>query len=84
MPSRHALTATQAQHESPTPAEGGAPSERLLTFAETARRIGHSDEALRAMRKTGSAPPFFKLGKRKLVIRESALTDWITAQEAAK
>lgn len=53
----------------------------LLTLAATAAFLGRPEETLRRWVKEGTAPPSFKLGRRRMFRQEDVET-WIREQMA--
>ena len=56
--------------------------ERLLTITEAAEELRTSVETLRYWRGRGEGPLGFRLGRR-IVYRESDLTNWVDSQREA-
>lgn len=53
--------------------------DRLLTFAETCEFTRIDEAGMRWRRNQGTAPPFWRLGRR-LVIWRSELLEWLDAE----
>jgi len=58
-------------------------ADEFLTTKEVSAEYGVPEGTLRYYRQIGTGPESFKLGRRRVVYRRSAVDRWVAAQEAS-